>query len=67
MVDNAAICDICCHNLGIEQPNYENIDLPIVQGNATKPENTFTLLIVTCRLLYRCLPPLQWLPECWFG
>ena len=43
MVDNEAIYDICRRNLGIERPNYENLNRLIAQGmymqqNAT-PEN----------------------------
>ena len=32
MVDNEAIYDICRRNLGIERPNYENLNRLIAQG-----------------------------------
>jgi tubulin alpha len=32
MVDNEAIYDICRRNLGLERPNYENLNRLIAQG-----------------------------------
>ena len=40
MVDNEAIYDICRRNLGIERPNYENLNRLIAQG--TTNTKTFT-------------------------
>ena len=37
MVDNEAIYDICRRNLGIERPNYENLNRLIAQGNTYDP------------------------------
>ena len=34
MVDNEAIYDICRRNLGIERPNYENLNRLIAQGTS---------------------------------
>lgn len=36
MVDNEAIYDICRRNLGIERPNYENLNRLIAQGSFAK-------------------------------
>ena len=54
MVDNEAIYDICRRNLGIERPNYENLNRLIAQGtldsftlNALTPANFFYLLVVS--------------------
>jgi tubulin alpha len=37
MVDNEAIYDICRRNLGIERPNYENLNRLIAQGMIDHP------------------------------
>jgi tubulin alpha len=37
MVDNEAIYDICRRNLGIERPNYENLNRLIAQGMSYNP------------------------------
>ena len=37
MVDNEAIYDICRRNLGIERPDYENLNRLIAQGNISSP------------------------------
>jgi tubulin alpha len=35
MVDNEAIYDICRRNLGLERPNYVNLNRLIAQGMCT--------------------------------
>lgn len=45
MVDNEAIYDICRRSLGIERPNYENLNRLIAQGMATTCIGTKQLLI----------------------
>lgn len=40
MVDNEAIYDICRRNLGIERPNYENLNRLIAQGKVTSERYT---------------------------
>ena len=39
MVDNEAIYDICRRNLGIERPNYENLNRLIAQGKLYRTKN----------------------------
>jgi len=41
MVDNEAIYDICKRNLGLERPNFENLNRLIAQGTRTTPILTY--------------------------
>jgi tubulin alpha len=43
MVDNEAIYDICRRNLGLERPNYENLNRLIAQGK-TKSQSEKELI-----------------------
>lgn len=45
MVDNEAIYDICRRNLGLERPNYENLNRLIAQGNGTPQRSNLVMLI----------------------
>ena len=66
MVDNEAIYDICRKSLGIERPDYENLNRLIAQGTSYfafkclfVEANTFS----SC-LIYHCLAPLRWISQC---
>lgn len=59
MVDNEAIYDICRRNLGIERPNYENLNRLIAQGTFLKKWRwSLALTIISSRVFNHRLPPL---------
>jgi len=62
MVDNEAIYDICRRNLGIERPNYENLNRLIAQGKGMRTTRK-PLLTCTSRFFNYCLPPIRRLPQ----
>jgi tubulin alpha len=47
MVDNEAIYDICRRNLGLERPNYENLNRLIAQGKLNDLKFRTKLLVLT--------------------
>ena len=64
MVDNEAIYDICRKSLGIERPDYENLNRLIAQGEFVKRPLPSCVLITFSCLLHHCFPPLRWLSQC---
>ena len=56
MVDNEAIYDICRRNLGIQRPNYENLNRLIAQGESNVPD-FFKLFANVSLQLFHLLPP----------
>ena len=66
MVDNEAIYDICRRNLGIERPNYENLNRLIAQGLFDIVYAKFkniNFVFSSCLFNYR-FPPLRWVSQC---
>ena len=64
MVDNEAIYDICRRNLGLERPNFENLNRLIAQGKCRSPWrwNPPALHILTwctSRLFHHRLSPIR--------
>ena len=64
MVDNEAIYDICRRNLGIERPNYENLNRLIAQGMSFLTRQDWPMLISFSRLFYYRLSSFRRLPKC---
>lgn len=65
MVDNEAIYDICRRNLGIERPNYENLNRLIAQGMSEQSANAelkLTVSAVSC-LVHHCISSLRWVSQ----
>lgn len=60
MVDNEAIYDICRRNLGIERPNYENLNRLIAQGTSWLYDCFEHILIISVhsRFLHHGISPL---------
>jgi tubulin alpha len=58
MVDNEAIYDICRRNLGIERPNYENLNRLIAQGTSSSGNGLDRSLIFASRVVHHRLAPL---------
>jgi len=63
MVDNEAIYDICRRNLGIERPNYENLNRLIAQGIPSPFFSHVSSLITSSRVINHCLSPLRRLSQ----
>ena len=65
MVDNEAIYDICKKNLGIERPNYENLNRLIAQGkhHASIAKSQATLMHVS-RVIHHRISPLRRILKC---
>lgn len=65
MVDNEAIYDICRRNLGIERPNYENLNRLIAQGMSANFSSSDRCVLTThSGLLHHRLASLRRFPEC---
>jgi hypothetical protein len=62
MVDNEAIYDICRRNLGLERPNYVNLNRLIAQGRFIVWIRFDMLTAASC-LLHHRLPPFRWFPQ----
>jgi len=65
MVDNEAIYDICRRNLGIERPNYENLNRLIAQGTLRQvPVRMiqFANFQNSC-VFYYCFTSLRWFTQ----
>ena len=65
MVDNEAIYDICRRNLGLERPNYENLNRLIAQGRNAEADFMSELIFHSCFFDHR-LPPIRWITQCRF-
>jgi len=65
MVDNEAIYDICRRNLGIERPNYENLNRLIAQGRQQRLQffPVYKTNVYFSRFLDHRFPPIRWLPQ----
>jgi hypothetical protein len=61
MVDNEAIYDICRRNLGLERPNFENLNRLIAQGKPPKGKLLLsdTANILKSRLFHHRFPPIR--------
>jgi hypothetical protein len=58
MVDNEAIYDICRRNLGLERPNYENLNRLIAQGMILlKNADSKSANAISSCLFHHCLSP----------
>lgn len=53
MVDNEAIYDICRRNLGLERPNYENLNRLIAQGRRSQWNELMRGLLADAPLLFQ--------------
>ena len=63
MVDNEAIYDICRRNLGIERPNYENLNRLIAQGmSQMQSRRKDTEMERSCVFDHR-IPSIRWFIE----
>jgi tubulin alpha len=64
MVDNEAIYDICRKNLGLERPNYVNLNRLIAQG---MPIDMIKVLVSTLtnasRFFHYRFPSIRWFPQ----
>lgn len=57
MVDNEAIYDICRKNLGLERPDYVNLNRLVAQGMSILGIETFLLMLIILQLFLLSLPP----------
>ena len=66
MVDNEAIYDICKRNLGLERPNFENLNRLIAQGIRNTGLKIIEMSANSCNscFLHNCIPPIRWFPQC---
>lgn len=64
MVDNEAIYDICRRNLGIERPNYENLNRLIAQGGRIPIRLASSANNAGSCVIYHGIPPIRRLPQC---